>query len=63
MATKSIQDHLVEMQAAGHTLTDIVKAIDANLDNTQLAAMYLERYEADSGSCVPIVYKLAENKD
>jgi predicted transcriptional regulator with HTH domain len=82
MTTKSIQDYLEEMQKAGHSLTEIVQAIDTSLDNTrnfltgmaaqylgaarnntQLAAMYLERYEADSGSCVPIVYKLTERKE
>jgi hypothetical protein len=31
MTIKSIQDYFAEMQAAGHTLTDIVKALDSHL--------------------------------
>jgi hypothetical protein len=33
MTTKTIQAYLEEMQAAGHTLTDIVKALDSYLSD------------------------------
>jgi hypothetical protein len=31
--TKTIHDYLTEMQADGHTLTDIVKALDSHLSD------------------------------
>ena len=47
MTTKTIQEYLTEMQSAGHSLTDIVKALDSELmakrdsmDNSP-AAQYL----------------------